>query len=334
VPFLVSRALSDTLVVTLSTLGGHGVLGNKGFAHSDGHWYEHIARLGYPVETVVHHRSVWAFFPLLPMLMRVAGWFAVSLPFAAVLINHVAFLVALVGLQRLMAPRCTPRAVNLAIWAIALFPAAIAFSMVYPSALLLATSVWAFVFLDARRDLAAGVCAAAATMARPNGFWILVALAIAIGFDFDRLVRACGPPVAALGGWMLVNLSRTGDALTFFKIKRAWSEVTALGLIGHPTLGPLLHLLLAAVALTLIAVEWRRLPRAWSALTLLYVLPSLALGIVGMGRYANESFPPFVAAGNILDRATRGARVAVFAALIAGQIAFAWWILAVPRQNL
>ena len=334
VPYVVSRLISDSLVIVIAALGGHGVLGNKGFAHSDGHWYEHIARLGYPAHVVIWHRSDWAFFPLLPLMMRVAGWFTISAPFAAVLINHVAFLVALIGLQRLMARRYSPRATNLAIWAIALFPAAIAFSMIYPSALLLAGSVWAFVFLDEHRYVLAGLCATAATMARPNGFWIIVAIAIAIGFDFDRLLRACGPPAAALGAWMLFNLRRTGDALTFFRIKRAWREVTALGLIRHPTPGPLIHLMLAAGALALIAIEWRRLPRAWSALTVLYVVPSLALGIVGMGRYANESFAPFAAAGNVLDRSTRTVRAFVFTGLIAGQIAFAYWILAVPRQNL
>ena len=36
--------------------------------------------------------------------------------------------------------------------------------------------------------------------------------------------------------------------------------------------------------------------------TVLYLLPSLGLGMVGLGRYLNECFPPFVAAGMLLDR--------------------------------
>jgi hypothetical protein len=175
------------------------------------------------------------------------------------------------------------------------------------------------------------LCAAGATLSRPNGFWIIVALTIAIGLNFERLLRVCGPALIALGSWMLYNLARTGDLLTFLWAKRAWREVTLVGFLDHPNLNAGIHLALATSALGLVIVERHRLPRSWNAFTVLYLIPSLATGIVGMGRYANECFPPFAAAGNVLERSTRTVRIGAFTALVAGQAIFAYWII-VARQ--
>jgi hypothetical protein len=49
--------------------------------------------------------------------------------------------------------------------------------------------------------------------------------------------------------------------------------------------------------------------------------------MVGLGRYANECFPPFVAAGELLHRARRWLLVTAFAASVAGQALCAWWVI-------
>jgi hypothetical protein len=61
--------------------------------------------------------------------------------------------------------------------------------------------------------------------------------------------------------------------------------------------------------------------------TVLYLLPSLALGMVGLGRYANETFPPFVATGQLLYRLRPWVRWLVFAAFVVGQAVCAWWVI-------
>ncbi|HXY93758.1 MAG TPA: hypothetical protein VEP49_14850 [Acidimicrobiia bacterium] len=325
-PYVVSRLFSDVLIAGMAAGAGHALV-RQGFARWDGRWYTAIARSGYPSTIIRGHYSAWAFFPLLPAAMHVLGWFDLPLWLAGVLLSHAAFLVALLGLHRLLAPRFSPRATRLAVWTLALFPAALAFSMVYPSSIFLAASVWAFVFLDEHRDLAAGLCAAAATLARPNGFVLVVALAVAVGLDLDRLRRACGPAIVALGGWMLYNLAATGNPLTFFVVKRAWQEITLLSIVGPHTDTALIHLSLAATALALVFAARHRIPRSWSLLTVLYVVPSLALGIVGMGRYANECFPPFASAGHILSRRNVYVRGAAFTALVVGQVGFAYWVI-------
>jgi hypothetical protein len=128
--------------------------------------------------------------------------------------------------------------------------------------------------------------------------------------------------------WMAFNLAKTGDALRFFDAKRAWPEVTLLGLTGRFGDAALFHLLLAALALGTVIAAARRIPRSWTLLAVFSLMPSLALGIIGLGRYANECFAPFAAAGELLARRQQAVRTLVFAGLIIGQTLFAYWIVA------
>jgi hypothetical protein len=323
-PCVVSRLLSDVLLVVIHPK--HALSRWPGFAVWDGRWYSHIARFGYPALIGRHHQSGWAFAPLLPLVMSVGRVSGVGVTVTGVVVNHAAFFAALVGLHRLLGRHTSREAAALGVWALALFPAAVVFSMVYPSALFLAASVWAFVFCDEHRDVLSGLCAAAATLARPNGFWLVLALVIAVGFN-ARLTRICGPPILAVGSWLLYNQVVAGNAFTFLIAKHAWQEVTLVNLFEPFDKNAVVHLALAAGAIALVLIERRRLPKSWTFLALCYVVPSLAFGIVGMGRYANECFPPFAAAGNILARQNTIARLIAFSALVVAQIAFTYWIL-------
>jgi hypothetical protein len=325
-PFVVSRAIADGSIVFAATLAGHRVLGN-GFAVWDGRWYTGIARLGYAVHFAHLRQTAWAFFPLLPVVIRAAGRVGVPGMLGGVAVSHAAFFVALLGLHRLLARHGSPRAATIVVWLLALFPASIAFSMIYPSALFLAASVWAFALVDEHRDVMGGVVAALAALSRPNGIVVAIALAFAVGWCAPRLVRVCGPSVVALASWMLFNLVRTGDALRFVDAKQGWHEVTLLGLVEHPTVPAGVHLLLASAAVAVVVAARRWLPRAWIAFTGLYLLPSLALGIVGLGRYANECFPAFAAGGDLLERRTPATRTCVFGAFVVGQVLFACWVI-------
>jgi Mannosyltransferase (PIG-V) len=326
-PFVVSRLLSGGLILVMATVAGHRIA-RQGFARWDGKWYLAIAQHGYPSVLPHARQSVWAFFPLLPATIRVLGTLGIPLQLAGVIITHLAFLVALVGLHRLMSKSFSPHATTLAIWLIALFPASFVFSMVYPSAIFLAASVWGFVFVSERQDVAAAVAAVVATLARPNGIVLAIALAFAIGLSSRRLVRVCGPAMLALLGWMAYNLAKTGDALAFFHAKHAWHELTLLGLFERNRIAGTVHLLLACAAVAAIVAVRERIPRSWSVLTVLYLVPSLALGIIGLGRYTTECFPPFAAGGELLARQRRPVRGAVFTAFVVTQVFFAYWVIA------
>src|SRR6478735_2086644 len=162
-PFVVSRLVSDGLVALMVVASGRRIV-SQGFAIYDGRWYLAIARAGYPSLVGHHGQTTWAFFPLYPATVHAIGLFGVRDWEGGVLISHLAFYVGLAGLYRLVARRCSPTTAMLAVWTLALFPAAFVFSLVYPSAIFLPASVWAFVLVDEHRDLAAGIAAAFATL--------------------------------------------------------------------------------------------------------------------------------------------------------------------------
>jgi hypothetical protein len=325
-PFVVSRLLAAALILTMA-LTRHEQPLLHGFAKWDGFWYSQIARAGYFLDYVPGQESPWPFFPFLPALQRVVAWFGPSEALAGVLVNHAAFLLGLAGLYRIARRHFDDRAATLAVWAIALFPASFIFSMVYPSAIFLAASVWAFDLVEDRRDVAAGIVTVAAVMVRPNGFLMAVALAFAVGWNLRRVLVTCGPAAVAFGAWCLYNLDRTGDALTFFKSKDGWPEIDLVDFVLRDRKIAIPHVLLALGAVAAVVAVWRRLPVAWLVLTGVYLLPPLVVGMVGLGRYAGEVFPPFVAAGEILRRWPRPLVVATFAASVALQALSVYWVI-------
>jgi hypothetical protein len=331
-PFVVSRLISDGLIV-LATLTRTGRVSLGGFARWDGRWYLWIAQHGYQgaPPRARHHQTPWPFFPVLPAAMHGLHWISgVSTVFAGVLVNHAAFFVALVGIHRIARRHLSGRGAVLAVWIAALGPFAFVFSMLYPSALFLAASVWAFALVEEHHDTLGGVAAALAALTRPDGVIVAVVLAFTLRRDRARVARIAGPAVVAVGAWMVFNYERTADALRFLHAKQAWHEIDLFSLSrltpidvlarpGQPADNALIHLAVALFAFTLVLCTRRVLPKAWTWFTGLYLLPSLLLGIVGTGRYATEAFPPVVAAGSLLESHPDRVVLTVGAALVVVQ---------------
>lgn len=332
VPFVVSRLVADALILVMALARPAATTVPEtplfaGFAKWDGFWYVSIAKHGYWVDYTPGAESPWPFFPLLPGILRVGHWLGPSEALVGVLVNHGAFLLGLVGLYRIARRHFEDRTAVLAVWAIALFPASIMFSMVYPSAIIFAGSVWAFDFVEDRRDVAAACAALAAVMVRPNGFLVAIALAFAVGWNVRRVLVVCGPSALAFGAWCLYNLDRTGDALTFFRAKDGWPEITVVDFVLRDRKIAIPHVLLALAAALAVVIVWRRLPRAWLVLTGLFLVLPLFTGMVGLGRYAGETFPPFVAAGEILRCRPRWLVASFFAACVAGMAVCTYWVV-------
>jgi hypothetical protein len=320
VPFVVSRALSDVLLVGAALLrGAHSPL--WGFRRWDGRWYLAIAAHGYgALPHALSHQTPWPFFPLFPLVLHAGALSGLPVTFVGLAVNHIAFFLALVAVRRLAVRHATSeRVADLSVWFLAVGPLAFVFSMLYPSAIFLATTAWAFVFLDERRDLAAGVLAALAALSRPNGAVVVIALAVAVGWSTPRLARLVAPTAGALIAWMGFNAVRGGDPLRFLSAKAAWHEVDLLGFLLGPTATPALHLALAALAVGVVVAARRNLPSSWTWFSVLYLLPSLALGVVGLARYASEVFPPYVGAATLVQRRS-AVLPTVFGLLVAAQI--------------
>lgn len=304
VPWLVSRVLS--VVVFLASLPS--ARGTSRFTQLvmsyDGGFYFFIADHGYGSLDAAQPR--WAFFPGLALVIRALDAL-VDPQIGLFVVNQLTFLVALAGVFILARRHSSSRASVLAVWALALFPAAFVFSLSYPSSLFLAATVWAFILVEDHHDIGAGLLGAGAALLRPNGFVVVVALAVA-AWSVRRIIVVCAPALVAFAGWCLYCFDQTGDAFAFLTAKSGWKEITVVGLFTAPGKGSALpHALLALGALVVVLIRRAHMPRSWLVFSFLYLVPSFALGIVGLGRYANECFPAFVAAGQILAGPILGA---------------------------
>ncbi len=184
--------------------------------------------------------------------------------------------------------------------------------------------MWAFVLVDDRHDVAAGLVAVAAALVRPNGAVLAIALIVAVWPAWRRALLVAGPSVVAVAAWCIYCWDRTGDPLVFLTTKSRWQEITFVGLFeGNVKWSVLPHVVLAIGALGVLVVQRKRLPVSWLVFGALYLLPSLQLGMVGVGRYANECFPPFVGIGQLLERWSTRIRALYFAASTIGLVLFA-----------
>jgi Dolichyl-phosphate-mannose-protein mannosyltransferase len=326
-PWLISRVYSVFLIVAAASVGSGGIRAT-GFAKWDGQWYLAIARFGYGPEPIEGLQTRWPFFPGFPAVIRAIREVGLPDRGTVLVLNHLIFLLALAGVWRIARRYTNGPAARLAVWALALFPGSFVFSMVYPSAIWLALSVWAFILVDERRDIAAAVLVTGAAFVRPNGIVLAIALLFVLR-SWRRALLVCAPSVAAVAIWCVFCYHWTGDAFVFLTAKEDWPEVTvkafALAPWRYDYVFP--HLFLAVAALGALFLVRRRLPFAWTVFTVLYLLPSLGLGMVGLGRYANETFPPFVAAGELLRRARRWVRATAFGSAVLGQAICAWWVI-------
>ena len=315
VPWAVSRALAAGVIIAVAVLRPWPGTAPLGFANFDAAWYIRISQVGYGY--AAGGQSSYPFFPLLPAVLKAGRALAVPEEVTGVVVSHMAFLVALFGIHRIVGRHFSDRAATLAVWALALFPASLVFSTPYPSAIFLAASVWAFVFAEEGRDVHAAALVAVAALVRPNGIVVAVAIAVAVR-SWRRVALVTAPAVLAVAGWMLMLWRWTGDALVFLHAKKSWEEASLLDFASIGQTKPYVHLVLGVAAITAVVLCARRLPVSWTALAALYLVPSFVLGIVGMGRYANECFPVFAAAGLLLSGLPQWLRATGFSASVLG----------------
>lgn len=309
VAFAVSRVVSIvTLVAAYCIRSRRFTL--QGLALFDGGWYHFIAELWYGPQPVgVGRQTTWPFFPLLPGIGHLAMWLHLNSRVVMVLVSNGALLLALFGVRRLVAATAGPTVADNAVWVTALFPASFVFSMVYPDALFLMASVWAFVMLREHRYWSTGALAAVAAMCRPNGIIMVVALAVGLltqrPTSWRRLPMTIAPAVVAVGAWGLWLWHRAGDPFIFWQAKSAWHEVTLVDAVVHHPAHALPHIACAVAVVVALVLERHRLPLAWQVFAALWLLPSLILAVVGMGRYSNECFPAMAAIALVLSRFPR-----------------------------
>lgn len=261
----------------------------------DGRWYDQVARNGYLL--VPGHQSDPAFFPFYPMLLRVLSHLGFSYAAAGIAISNAVLLGGLFAFYRLGRELLPERDAHRAAVFVAIAPLGFTFSMVYPESVVFTAMVLAGIAALRNRWLLCAICAATATLARPQGVLVLLPVAAAAWRAWPQLTpRARGlaagavaAPIAALASFSVYLADVLGDPSAWSKAQQAWGrsirwdgfmhafgQLPARNGVDHwilrDALFCLAYLLLLGLALR------AHVPRGWIAAGALMVLLPLETG--------------------------------------------------------
>lgn len=315
------------------------------FTAWDSGWYWDIAARGYYFTP--DGQSSIAFFPLYPMLMRLAaapfGGGAGATWIAGIGVALAAELAALVALhsltQRMFGSREIARRTILYL---SVFPWSLFHTRVYAESVFLLASTMAVSGAYDGRWWKAGTWGALATLARPNGILIAIPLALMALAGKPDLRRLGGRAAAlaliplALAGFCWYAFALTGDALAWMSAQSQWGyslghapwqqlqrvvgSFFQHGPYGYFLTSPgapieLLHTAIALLILGLTPIIFRRLGAALGTYVLISILvPLSSNALEGLGRYASVLFPVFMLLGS-MTRA-RGHEALVMVSLV------------------
>ena len=279
----------------------------------DGDHYIEIARDGYTFYGDRWPRIVW--FPLYPLLIRLLAWpVGGSEVLIALLISHVAFFAALLGLYELLA-RDFDRSVAYRTLVILLaFPVSFYFGTAYTESLALALTVAALWALRRQRWWLAGAAGFFLALTRLPGVLIAPILALTYlqhhGWRWRALLR---PPIAAvllpplgLGFFMLYQWWRFDEPFAFLIAQRNWEQslsppwampLRTLDLIRYSESdwpSKVFQLVTWAVFLGLSVLAGFRLPLVYGLIMLLLLPPFLINRSESLPRYVLLHIPAFV----------------------------------------
>lgn len=315
----------------------------------DGGWYLLIARSGYPHALVAAPgQTDHAFFPVYPLLIRAVHFLThLSYDRSALALTLVSSAAAMVVIWMLV-ERLTDRdTASRTVALISFFPWAFIFSMAYSEGLLmLAAGVCLLALLD-ERWLLAGLAAATASAARPNGFVLVLPCAWAALSAIRRtrskraLWALVAPALAPAGilGFFTFLYFRAGDFLANLHARsRGWAY-DGIGFFHHPLPGHVVSSFLARPTLDLdklssfisigfilvalvLMVAWRPPAIVW-----LYTAPIIVLALwfdtyVSMARFTLTAFPLLVAVARPMKGPTYWVTIGACAAVMATLFTF------------
>lgn len=304
-------------------VSGHGAPGARGIWAWDAAWYRSIAEHGYAGQLNPHGER---FFPLFPLAGRWLGAvFAGHAGLALVLIANLAALGFGAGVAMLAQRELGDRAAVVGTWLTLLAPGAVVLSVAYAEAL---AGVLAVVYLLAVRTARqptwwAVPVGVAGGLVRPTGFLLAAVPLVELwARRNDRpspsrtpLLAAAAAPVVGAGIYCLWTAAVDGDLLLPFTAQSA--PGLRGGLLANPLHGlfvapnraglPVpLRVAVAAGALALLVLVWRRLPRSiavWSTLLVLAAVTS-AQG-TSLPRYLSADFPLLLALAAVAQQRAR-----------------------------
>jgi hypothetical protein len=322
-PFLLSRLLVSAVVLA-GLLGAH-----LRVQPWDMGWYCGIASGWYPAGDDLSGESPYPFFPVVPSLLMAGSLAGIPYDAFSIAAANAIFLLALIGVRWLVELRLGAKTATATVWALCVFPLSGIFCVLYPDVIVLACAAWGFLAIEKRRVLPAVLLGALATLSRPNGILLPLAFSLAAG-NWRRVAAIFLPSAGLLAAWIWYVGQSTGDPLAFVTSKAAWHEITLQSvlldrdMLSSPDLR--LHLALAVPFLLAASLRMRALPISWRALAMMWVIPSLFLGMIGLARYALTAFPVSVAFADLLHSRRVVSRVVLV--LSTGLLCIVTWLVA------
>ena len=313
---------------------------------ADVNWYLGIADQGYehiPFNTDVKRN--WAFFPLFPLLWRLASYVTGEFVFSGLALANLCFLLALFMLHRLaLLFGLSADDADRAVFYLAIFPVSYFFSVPLPESLFLMLTVGSFYFAKSERWWLAALCGALASATRTNGVLLLPALAVLYWEMYRpltsiRTLRKDGLALllipTGLVSYMIYLRAITGNALAFKGAQAAWGRklgfffTPLLDYLGHP--GEIaahwdfrfLNFSATVMALACGIVLLKRRQFALGTYALLALLVALSSALLqSQARYAMVVFPVYLVLGTWgvrpkLDQLIRAVFLVLFALLSA-----------------
>lgn len=203
-------------------LGGYLV---APWLRADALWYLKISRQGYGATD-----GTIAFFPVYPALVSITRpLFGGNEVLAAIFVSSLATLIGMLLLYRFVEILVSKPHASVAVWGLALYPAAFFFMAPYAEGLFLLFSAWAL--LSSRRGGMTGsaLAGAFAAMTRPFGFLLCIPMYFLARQKMApiRALMAAAGPLAGLGLWLIFAARVTGDPLGGLAVQARWQRQPA-----------------------------------------------------------------------------------------------------------
>jgi hypothetical protein len=196
----------------------------------DGRWYRMVADSGYLL--VPGRQSDPAFFPLFPVLLRGGHALGMGYGTSGLLVANAGFFLALVAFHALTRELLGESMARRATVYLAVFPFGYAFSMVYPESIVLALVAAAALAGIRGRWGWAAACSAAAALARPEGLFVALPLAVLAWQHRHALsprerglaAGAVLAPFAAIASFSVYLWATVGDPMAWSQAERQWGR--------------------------------------------------------------------------------------------------------------
>jgi len=299
------------------------------WANFDGENYLSIAKYGYLFVGQ-------AFFPLYSLIIRFFG----SGMWAGLLISNLSFLIALIGLYKLIKLDYSEKITRLSILLLLLFPTSFYFGSVYTESLFLAFVVWSYYAGRKEKWLITGILGAFASATRVIGVILLPSLLIGLLIKKKKLEVKHWPLILIPLGiiFYMIYLGRfSGDFLAFIHAQVSVGEQRSSTLIILPQVfyrylfriipnlnfnylpivfTTFLELGSALLFLILSVYSFWKLKLSYALfLSLGYLIPTLTGSFSSLPRYVLVLFPGFILLALWTEKLSRPFKIVIYGIL-------------------